>query len=120
MRLTVEDLLLAAAAETEVRAQLRTRWSGAALQCRWGLCRKFRYELYLPPLRIRAVQLKRYDKRVELNRGGECNWRFFGTQDKDADANWHDSERHSGRYTRIRGRMCVLLLFTVFLPSLIY
>ncbi|CDJ34990.1 uncharacterized protein EMH_0094470 [Eimeria mitis] len=26
-------------------------------------------------------------------------------QDKDADANWHDSERHSGRYTRIRGRI---------------
>ncbi|CDI87844.1 hypothetical protein, conserved [Eimeria praecox] len=26
-------------------------------------------------------------------------------QDKDADANWHDSERHSGRYARIRGRI---------------
>ncbi|CDJ51828.1 hypothetical protein, conserved [Eimeria brunetti] len=27
------------------------------------------------------------------------------TRDKDADANWHDSERHSGRYNRIRGRI---------------
>lgn len=26
-------------------------------------------------------------------------------QDKDADANWHDSERHTGRYARIRGRI---------------
>ncbi|CDJ66436.1 hypothetical protein, conserved [Eimeria necatrix] len=26
-------------------------------------------------------------------------------QDKDADANWHDSERHSGRFARIRGRI---------------
>ncbi|KAL8432975.1 hypothetical protein Efla_001183 [Eimeria flavescens] len=26
-------------------------------------------------------------------------------QDKDADANWHDSERQSGRFTRIRGRI---------------
>ncbi|XP_026189755.1 uncharacterized protein LOC34619086 [Cyclospora cayetanensis] len=26
-------------------------------------------------------------------------------QDKDADENWHDSERHSGRFARIRGRI---------------
>ncbi|OEH79916.1 hypothetical protein cyc_02197 [Cyclospora cayetanensis] len=77
---------------------------------------KIRRANLMAKLKIQTWEAKARSQRQTGDSGGSDNEVIrrsssvsLGTvqeiQDKDADENWHDSERHSGRFARIRGRI---------------